>query len=137
MGYKIFLVNLSFSSFSKMIEAARRTNESVCMSSKFNTSARLFQYMWPSMMTKEPGRQARRGQSWRRGNERKPDFASVLLCCKESYCTPRAMGKRPGRLSSLCGPFPFCNGPRSFIMPLPPKKGAPSRIMCSVRETVR
>lgn len=38
--YRVFLENLSFSSFAKLMEVARRTNESMGKSSKSNTSAR-------------------------------------------------------------------------------------------------
>lgn len=37
--YRVFLENLSFPSFSKLMEAAKRTNESVHKSSRFNTTA--------------------------------------------------------------------------------------------------
>lgn len=37
--YRIFLENLFFTYFSKMMEAARCINESVCMSSNSNTRA--------------------------------------------------------------------------------------------------
>lgn len=41
--YRVFLENLSFCSFAKLMEAARSTNESVHRSSRLGTSARLGQ----------------------------------------------------------------------------------------------
>lgn len=137
--YRVFLGNLSFSSFSKLMEAVWRTNELVRKSSKFNTSAgptRLPQtdqhhrrgwYSWLSKMPKRPGHRSKRP----------PGFTSLPLSYEESCTIPRAVGGRPGHLSFLRTiSFPQ-RTKRLQTTALPPKEGAPFHTVCSVHNTVR
>lgn len=80
--YMVFLENLSFFSLSKLMEAARCTNESMHKSSKFNTSSKpnkapaaramlkRGRYLWPLMMPKRSGPPAAKGQPSRNRNQK-------------------------------------------------------------------
>lgn len=131
--YRVFLEDLSFSSFPKLMEAKLGTNESVGSSSKFITSVRPSQAPIGRLAPKkrlifvalDEAKKVRPFDSKRSAfGKREPKEYPILppfLWCKESLRSLGTMSERT-KSSYLCRPFSLYDGPKGHKqLPLPSK----------------
>lgn len=146
--YRVFLENLSFSSFPNLMEPRRRTNESVCRSSKFITSVKPSQAPISRLEPKKrlifvalnEAKEVRPFSSKRSAFEKRGSnirFYHPPLRSKDNCRTLGTMSEGLSRPPPLCRPFSICSGPKGRkLIPLPSKKGHLSTISKSIQKDV-
>lgn len=128
--YMILVENLSFSSFSKLMEAALRTDESVRGTLKSNASGMLPDSRESTSTRKRPIFATYKGiklsdsdQPSKRWNRRSIRLCLIFPRMREGRCTLRTVGEGPDHSSSLYRLLPFHIKPKATNHPYNRRKG--------------